>query len=409
MFSSVKSLAITFYIYNIEQLFDAVKLFYCFLLLFIALYYIVYMVCDDMICVKCKKSIPDGSAYCNHCGARQERAAPKHKRGNGTGNAYRRGNTWTARWTEKIYLGDDDRMVQQMRTKGGFKTKTAALAYAAAVHEDVKPAPTLRDYWKQYTRSFYLDLSHDKQTAYDIAWGKLSSVADVSIGELTTAQLQDVIDSKTPTYYPARDVKTILSHCYRAAIADGNATVNLSEYLRLPKLEEKEINPFTEIEIHKLWKAYADGRADVGLVLLMIYTGMMPGELRRLTVDMIHLDEMEIRGAGLKTKKRKAVPIVLPDVIAPVVVDLMDGKTDKIVPWSEDYFYKRYYAALEASGVRRLTPYSCRHTTATALALGNIAPSVIQEVMRHSKFSTTHRYIHPDTDSAKLAVNSIKK
>lgn len=182
------------------------SVFYCFLWLFVALYYIVYMVRDDMICVKCKKSIPDGSSYCNHCGARQERAAPKHKRGNGTGNAYRRGNTWTARWTEKIYLGDDDRMVQQMRTKGGFKTKTAALAYAASVHEDVKPAPTLRDYWKQYTRSFYLDLSHDKQTAYDIAWGKLSSVADYSIGELTTAQLQDVIDSKTPTYYPAKGV-----------------------------------------------------------------------------------------------------------------------------------------------------------------------------------------------------------
>jgi len=31
----------------------------------------------------------------------------------------------------------------------------------------------------------------------------------------------------------------------------------------------------------------------------------------------------------------------------------------------------------------------CRHTTATALALGNIAPSVIQEVMRHTKFNTT--------------------
>ena len=57
--------------------------------------------------------------------------------------------------------------------------------------------------------------------------------------------------------------------------------------------------------------------------------------------------------------------------------------------------------------MRKLPPYSCRHTTATALALGNIAPSVIQEVMRHTKFATTQRYIHPDTTSALAAVNQL--
>lgn len=43
------------------------------------------------------------------------------------------------------------------------------------------------------------------------------------------------------------------------------------------------------------------------------------------------------------------------------------------------------------------------------VALGNIAPSVIQEVMRHTKFSTTQRYIHPDTKSAHDAVNTLNR
>ena len=76
---------------------------------------------------------------------------------------------------------------------------------------------------------------------------------------------------------------------------------------------------------------------------------------------------------------------------------------------NKDRFYKEYYAALERAGVRGLTPYSCRHTTATALALGNIAPSVIQQVMRHAKFTTTQRYIHPDRASALAEVNTMGK
>ena len=45
--------------------------------------------------------------------------------------------------------------------------------------------------------------------------------------------------------------------------------------------------------------------------------------------------------------------------------------------------------------------------TQKALALGNIAPSVIQTAMRHAKFSTTQRYIHPDRSAAMAAVNQM--
>ena len=74
----------------------------------------------------------------------------------------------------------------------------------------------------------------------------------------------------------------------------------------------------------------------------------------------------------------------------------------------KDRFYAQYYDCLERNGCRRLPPYACRHTTATAPALGNIAPSVIQKVMRHAKFSTTQRYIHPATADMLEAVNAIK-
>lgn len=99
-------------------------------------------------------------------------------------------------------------------------------------------------------------------------------------------------------------------------------------------------------------------------------------------------------------------------MIAPVLSSLVENSKSRagyVVGMNRDNFYAEYHAALQRAGVRDLPPYSCRHTTATALALGNIAPSVIQEVMRHTKFSTTQRYIHPDSSSAHAAVNSMGK
>lgn len=364
-----------------------------------------------MKCCKCKKEIPDGSKYCARCGAKQSASISRRTRGNGQGTAIKRGSTWTAIWTVETYPDPHEKKIHQKRRwKGGFKTKTAALAYAANPEPDKAEAPTLRTYWTGWSKSDMEDLSGSKKTAFKIAWGKLEELAGVRVDELTINQLQSCVDRNAPTYYPAKDMKTLLSHLYKRAVAEGAARTNLAEFIRLPPLVEKELQPFTEIELHKLWTAYGKGDRMIGFVLLMIYTGMMPGELLKFKEDMVDWTAHEIRGCGLKTKKRKETPIVFPDLLEPVIRHLIDTSSTKagyVVGMNKDKFYDEYHMALQRAGIRDLPPYSCRHTTATALALGNIAPSVIQEVMRHTKFSTTQRYIHPDSASARAAVNAI--
>ena len=364
-----------------------------------------------MKCRKCHAEMPDGSRYCPSCGVPQEVAPRQRTRGNGQGTAIKRGRTWTAIWTTEIYLDPEKKKIHQKRRwKGGFKTKTAALAYAAAPEAEEAQVQTLRTYWTSWSRSDFLDLSRSKQTAMKIAWGKWEELAGKRMDELTIAQLQACVDRQATTYYPAKDMKTLMSHLFKRAVAEGSARTNLADFIRLPPLEEKELQPFTEIELHKLWTIYGGGDRIVGLVLLMIYTGMMPGELLKFKGDMVDWTAHEIRGCGLKTKKRKETPIVFPDLLEPVIRSLIETSSSRsgyVVGLNKDKFYTEYHAALQRAGVRDLPPYSCRHTTATALALGNIAPSVIQEVMRHTKFSTTQRYIHPDSASALAAVNAL--
>ena len=366
-----------------------------------------------MKCRKCKAEIPDTSKYCMVCGARQDVQRAAKTRGNGQGTAIKRGNTWTAVWTEGFSLDHScERKVRQKRKwKGGFKTKREALAYAANPVAEQRDFTSLESYWLGWEATDCQDLSKSKQTAFRIAWRKLSSLADRDVMGLTIHDLQSVVDEQAPTYYTAKDMKTLLSHLYKRAVAEGNARTNLAEFIRLPPLEEKEMQPFSEEELKKLWADYASGDKFIGFVLLMVYTGMMPGELLGMKKDMADFEKSRIIGCGLKTKKRKETPIVFPDVIHPVLRTMIESSASKegyVVGMNRDNFYSEYHAALKRAGVRDLPPYSCRHTTATALAMGNIAPSVIKEVMRHTNFSTTQRYIHPDSEDALEAVNTLQ-
>jgi len=144
----------------------------------------------------------------------------------------------------------------------------------------------------------------------------------------------------------------------------------------------------------------------------MIYTGMMPGEAMLLKVENIDLNNRIIFRNGLKTKIRKRTPVVLADCILPVVEDLIEHAQKSGYIWkrNEKAWYDNYYAVLEENKCRKLPPYSCRHTTATALSVDqNVAPQTIRKIMRWSTTKMLDHYAHPDTADALDGVNKIAK
>ena len=353
--------------------------------------------------------------YCNICGKKQTTAPKRHSTKtmpNGTGTVYRRGKTWMC----SVVIGyavDNDGKCRAIRpTKGGFRTKKEAMEYLPTLRNaPQKVTPALMDLWGRYKNSKkYQHLSESRKEKYEIAWKKLESIWFWKIDALTTFDLQNVVDSNAETYYPARDLKDLLSKLYQVALPDEFVTVNLAEYIELPEKNAKQQQAFTQEEIGKLWNDYSAGNWWTGYILLMIYTGMMPGELLDSRKEHIDWESKQIVGAGKKTEKRRETPIVLADFIIPVLADLCEHTSgEKLIRINKDKFYEVYYAALERSGCRKLTPYSCRHTAASTLALESIPPSVIQKIMRHARFSSTEKYIHISIDPMLDAVNKLKK
>lgn len=368
-----------------------------------------------MNCIKCNASIPDGAAFCPTCGKKQAVAQKKRSsssRPNGSGSVYKRGKTWMCAVILGYVIQDDGTRKAKKVTKGGFRTKKDAMDYLPILQSaPVRKIPSLIDLWGTYTASKkYQKLSDSRKEKYEIAWKKLESLWFWKIDDLTTFDLQNAVDSNADTYYTARDLKNLLSKLYQTALPDEFVKTNLSEYIELPDLNAKEQQPFQKEEITMLWNDYAAGNWWTGYILLMIYTGMMPGELLDARKSHIDWDGKQIIGAGKKTAKRRETPIVLADFILPVLSDLCDHTDgDKLIRINKDRFYEVYYAALERAGCRKLTPYSCRHTAATTLALENIPPSVIQQIMRHSRYTTTEKYIHISIDPMLEAVNKLAK
>ncbi len=371
-----------------------------------------------MVCVKCGKEVAD-APFCGACGWKQEnKPIRRTKRGNGQGRVYKRGASWYAQvtlYSQACVIEGEKRYKQKRRTKGGFATKKDALAYIETLRApESRKVPTLLDLYTQWEKTDYPKLSSSKKSAYKKARERIDSIMGRRIDTLTVAELQTLTDDNSMSYYTARDIKTLLSHIYRKALPDQFVKDNLAQYIVLPELDEKESEPFTAEEVQTIWLAYGQGETFAGYILLMIYTGMMPGELLSCRKDMIDTDRCEIYGCGKKTKTRKQSAIVFPDFILPVLQDLMEidsenGRADKgkLVQMNKDNFYEAYHEALKRIGVRNLPPYSCRHTTGTEAARLNLSAPVIQSVMRHSKITTTQRYIHLGSDATHAAVNQM--
>ena len=372
-----------------------------------------------MRCAKCNRDAPNDAVFCPYCGRKlvSKKQGKRKTRGNGSGCAYKRGKTWTACITPEgaSYIDENGKTVQPRKYKGGFKTKNAALAYCEKLQQQGtrQKAPNLLHYWNLYEKDDLEKLGKDKQVAYKGAWKKMQSIQYRKVDTLTVQDLRQVVAEKTHTYYPAKDMKTLLRRLFELAAADRYVDKDLPDFIVLPELEETERQPFTDEEQKALWRIYDDGDRRAALPLIMIYTGMMPGEMQNLKCDMVRLDEQRIVGASMKTKVRKKSPIYLPDTIIPVLIGEIaasESKKGYVWPRNEHGFYTNYYAALEAAGCRRLEPYSCRHTTATALAIDNrIAPQTIKKVMRWSTTKMLDKYAHPDDNDAMEAVNRLHK
>ena len=362
-----------------------------------------------MDCRKCSRALPEDAVYCCYCGVKQEITRKHRKRANGTGTVFRYRGGWVVEYTEGWEVVDGD-LRRKTRRKYGFKTsKDAEDALAeirariqAGTEEEPKKKvliKTVAQLWESYSASELPMRGKSTQDAYNVAWRKRikGTIGDRPIDEIGLDDLNAIVAGCT--YDPAKDVRDLMSILFQRAIVDRQTTVNPAPMMTLPLQQSEEVVPWNSSEISTLWKAWGNGERVAGYCLLMIYSGMMTGELLRCKEDMINWEDQQIIGCGLKTKKRKEMPIHFPHIIEPILRELCATKSGKrggegyILDVSERAFYERFAKMKTALDIRpEVRPYSSRHSTGTELTLMGVEPAIIIDIMRHKNYTTTLKH-----------------
>lgn len=384
-----------------------------------------------MICrnKKCAKEILEGSLYCNWCGWKQvSEPRSTKRRGNGEGSIYRLSN---GKYRAEVVLGYynvvDENGKSHLRKKKKTRSFSRPKDAAAAIPELIKQAEgykvthdeTVYNLHEIFLNSQkYKKLSPGHQDKLKYAWDRLKPIWHRKITDVSVLDLQDVVDKLNLTYYPAKDMKVLISHMYQTAMKLDIMAHNKSECIELPEAPKAKKQVFTQEEKQALWNDYEgrDKEGNVnkenaheftGYILIMIYVGLRYGELAKLSKDDIFLNEQYMIG-GIKTEAGTDRVLAIPDKVLPIVRRMYFKNKRKLLEMNEDNFYDQYWETLERAEIRALPPQTCRHTYFSDMSAAGVSPAIIAAAGGHADYDTTYKnYVNIPLTELLNAVNKI--
>ena len=196
---------------------------------------------------------------------------------------------------------------------------------------------------------------------------------------------------------------------YRFLVRRGVIERNPARELRGPRPSRKLVGFLPIDETDALVGARALGGSarerDVAILEMLYATGLRVSELAGLDLESVDRDARTVRVVG-KGRKERIVPY------GAAAARALEAYLGRRATRSGPVFTRARggrlgvrsiravvgRAAAAAGVTRRVTPHTLRHTFATHLLDGGADLRVIQELLGHSRLSTTQRYTHVGAD-----------
>ena len=364
-----------------------------------------------MECRKCKRELPEDAVLCCYCGLSViPKPRNKKRRGNGQGTVF---PTKSGKWKAMVVVG------RYQDENGKWKKKTVSRVFskksdAIEILPSLKNLPpetsdmTLHDLWEVYKNSTDYDaLSSSQSSKMGYAWNRWTELEFRGIRTLTADDIENQISSKTTSYYPAHDMKVMLSHLYKIAIKKEIVAQNKTEYIDIPyETPKAKRECWTDDEVKLLWKDY-EKHPFTGYLLIMCYAGLRYGELSTILLENIHLDENYMVG-GIKTEAGTNREIPIHTQIKPILEKIIPSQKKKLLEMNDDNFYDAYWEVINRAGLRHLPPHTCRHYFFSKMTANGVQGGIIAEVGGHANYLTTLKnYVRIPLKDKLNAVNSI--
>jgi len=372
-----------------------------------------------MECKHCHKDIPGEAKYCHLCGREQNPKPKRHRRhrpqsqGSIVKLSGQRAKPYWVRLPADYSTGIPLR--ESLGCYGTYAEAAEALSKAMYTPEQTehkqKPV-TLQDIYDRFVNSHYYEsLSKSAQGSHRTAWTYLSKCATVPVSNITRDTFQVPIDDmrnlgmKRESMAKAKNLASLLC---KEAMGIGLMNINYGQLVQLPKTDTEPAKPFSSAQIKLLWDAADSNDKDAMTVLVLIYTGMRPGEL--LSTDIaahLHTDgPYWYIQHGSKTAAGRNRIIPIPKILHPVIEQMVDGRTyGPLIAAEQGGFWRvdnwrprRFNKLVTRLGLEGHTPYSCRHTYADLQKRKQVSADIMMEVMGHRDYATTVEKYQTTTD-----------
>lgn len=376
-----------------------------------------------MQCIKCKKEIPSGSIYCNHCGKKQTTEKRRsRKRANGQGSVRKLSGNRSKPWAVVLPAQYTD-TGKELRTYLSYHpTKTEALnALNAVIAKGVSGAEcyTLRQIYEEWERLKFRDLTRSSKDAYRAAYQYFEPLENRKFKDIKAVDVQEVIDhavEQKKKRATCEKIRSLYSQLCQYAMSIDLITQNYAKFLKLPSIDKKEKEIFTPEEIGR-FKVAASESDTAKIVMILIYTGMRINELFLMKKQSVHLEaECPYMIGGLKTDAGKDRVLPFHPQIVPYIDYFMSQPGAYLISNSKggmksyrNFKDREYYPLLDTLGIDRTKTLHCtRHTFATALQAQGTAPEDIIKLMGHTDYSTTtENYVHQQLGQLSEAVRKL--
>lgn len=373
-----------------------------------------------MTCIRCGKEIPEGSKYCNLCGAKQIRERSVKSRSNGSGTVFKDSNgKWTAQytigWDEK-----DGKLLRKRRKKTGFSTKREALEHLPLLKQELPqhdPKIKFKDMYNKWLEIHSEKVSKSTLDCYKSAYKYYAPLYYSEVAKIRTEHLQLCIDECPHGKRTKQNMKVLGTCLFKYAMQHDIVDKNYAEFLYIKKEEKTERTAFSAQQLQTMWENL-NTVPEAKYILILCYTGMRLGEMLSAETAKYHpRDGYFITGS--KTEAGKDRIITISPKIMPFFTDFGKGKYlffsgDK--KFSEkDFRSKIFYHTLNvlgmndvnSNGTHKLSPHCCRHTFATLMKNVDAPNTDKQKLIGHSSFEMTAHYTHTDIDSLKKITDNI--
>lgn len=362
-----------------------------------------------MKCRKCKAELPEGSKYCNMCGAKVAVERKPKSRGNGTGTVYKRGANWTAVIVTGFELDTDNKMHRKTRSKGGFKTKREALEYIPTLKLQPERKPKSKTFAQLYEAWLPTHRAgKDTINCYKAAYKYFEPVYHLNIDDIDIDDLQECIDECPKGRRTKENMKALCGLMYKYAIPRHLASLELGRYL-IVSGESGSKAALPDDALEKM-RAHTGDVFGASYVLCQCYLGYRPSEFVALNTSMYNSAENAFVH-GAKTAAGINRTVTVSPKIQPYINTLLTNRTSGAIftdPDGKAYTTSRYrelfYAVLDACGIDNpiierdgknfytYTPHSCRHTFATLMKRVNGADKDKLELIGHTSTEMLRHY-----------------